>query len=76
MLQGHPRTSSSSHNFLGVRFGVSEIALIAYPTLEIRCKFRGLPDGCGAHGACHSNPGLGFELVTLKALLSLFAHGP
>jgi hypothetical protein len=76
MLQGHPRTSSSSHNFLGVLFGVSEIALSAYPTFEIRCKFRGLADGSGAHGASHSNPGLGFELVTLKALLSLFAPCP
>src|SRR5262245_19199566 len=62
MLQGRPRTSSSNHNFFGVRFGVSEIALSAYPRLDIRCKFRCLRDGCVAHCACYSNPGLGFEL--------------
>ena len=63
MLQGHPRTSSCSRNFFGVRSGVSEIAYSAYPTLEILCKLRGLRDGCVAHSVSYSNPGLGFELV-------------
>jgi hypothetical protein len=67
MFQGRPRTSTCSHNFLGVRFGVSEIALSAYPTLKIRCKLRGPLISCRVHGACYSNPGLGFELVRLRA---------
>jgi hypothetical protein len=74
ILQGHPRTSSSSHNFFGVRLGVSEIALSSYPTLEIRCKLRGLRDGRIAYAACYSNPGLGFELGHSSCcLLVLFA---
>ena len=63
MLQGRPETSASIHNFFGVRLGVSEIALSAYPTLGIRCKLRRLRDGCVAHGVCYSIPGLGFELT-------------
>jgi len=39
MLQGGPRTSTCSQNFFGVRFGVSEISLKAYPTVEIRCNY-------------------------------------
>jgi hypothetical protein len=46
MLQGRPETSASIHNFFGVRLGVSEIALIAYPTRAIRCKYRDLREGC------------------------------
>lgn len=72
----HLETSSCSHNSFGVRLGVSEIAPSAYPTFEIRCKLRGLRVSRGGHGACYSNPGLGFELVTLKTPLALFAHGP
>lgn len=74
MLQGRPRTSTCSHNFFGVRFGVSEIALSAYPTLEIRCELRGQRADCGVHGACYSNPGLGFELVTLTAPRNLIIY--
>src|SRR6185436_14047187 len=66
MLQGRPRTSTCSHNFFGVRFGVSRIVLSAYPTLEIRCKLRGLSEGTVAHCAAYSDPCLGFELVRLK----------
>src|SRR6185369_5691411 len=44
MLQGHPRTSSSSHNFLGVR----EIASSAYPT---RAKFAGNTEDCAVAAA-------------------------
>src|SRR6185436_13047801 len=74
MLQGRPRTSTCSHNFFGVRFGVSRIVLSAYPTLKIRCKLRGLRDGSVAHCAAYSDPCLGFELVRLKPPASLIAH--
>src|SRR4051794_20055917 len=64
MFQGRPRTSTCSHNFFGVRLEAPEIAPNAYPTLEIRCKLRGLRNDCGVSGACYSNPGWRFELVT------------
>ena len=75
MLQGRPETSTSIHNFFGVRLGVREIALSAYPTFEICWKYRDLRDGCGEHRACYSNPCFGFEVVRRKGSCFLFAHG-
>lgn len=49
-----------------VRWGLSEIALSAYP-LEIHCKLRGLRTGRSVHSRVPFEPGLEFELVTLKA---------
>ena len=76
MLQGGPPTSTCSHNFFGVRFGVYEIALSAYPTLEICRKLGDQRARCGVHGMRDSNPCLGFELANGSTFLRLACRRP
>jgi len=39
MLQERPQTSTCIHSFFGVRFGVSEIALSAYPNSRFAANY-------------------------------------
>ena len=72
MFQGCPRTSTCSHNFFGVRFGVSRIVLSAYPTLKIRCKLRGLRLAALCTARAIRIRVWDFELVTLTGPLFRF----